>query len=372
MEGYSATRWMVCGDFINPTQPLAWQCASALERLGVTVLTANTEIRQPRVDQFIKKIGKSLAKPFGLKAALSERFVQQERATIEAQLRAQFDRFRPNVVLVIRGNHVEPTLLQAWRSAGAKVIGWWIKDLKNIDNFMRDQPFHDLNFCIHANMHQPGIHYLPAVAIDPSRYRPLPRCPKLFDVVFVGIHTLKRREYLRALTGWRLGIVGPGWRSRFEWRDRALFSAVQARTLHGEALNQFYNSGRVVVNINQWDAGEGSGVTLRLADVPASGACLVSEYSQGIEEMFVPGKEIVSFSSSDELRERVAFYLAHEPERLRVAEAGHARAMRLPTHQDRMRELLDVVRTGGEMVSRAPERRATTWGVRDLSPRYAV
>lgn len=348
MEGYSAARWMVCGDFINPTQPLAWQCASALERLGVTVLTANTEIRQPRVNQFIKKIGKSLAKPFGLKQTLSERFVREERATIERHLQTQYDRFQPDVVLVIRGNHVAPALLTAWRKDGVKVIGWWIKDLKNLDNFLRDQPCHDLNFCIHANIRHPGIRYLPAVAVDPYRYRPLPEVTKRFDVVFVGIHTPKRREYLRALTGWHLGIVGPGWRSRFEWRDRVLFSAVQARTLYGEALNRFYNAGRIVVNINQWEANEGSGVTLRLADVPASGACLVSEYSRGIEEMFTPGEEIVSFTSPDELRERVAFYLAHEAERRRVAQAGHARAMRLPTHMDRMRVLLEAVRNGEE------------------------
>ncbi|MEO5345407.1 MAG: glycosyltransferase [Magnetococcus sp. YQC-9] len=344
MATFSAARWMVCGDFINLTQPLAWQCAAALERLGMTVLTVNTEIRQPRVSQFVKKMGKSLAKPFGLKQALSERFVQQERGAIERYLHAQFERFRPEVVLVIRGNHVESATLNAWRKAGAVTIGWWIKDLKNLENFFRDQSSYDLNYSIHANLQRSGIDYLPAVAVDPSRYRPLPDCPKRFDVVFVGIHTPKRREYLRSLTHWRLGIVGPGWRSRFEWRDRALFAAVQARTLYGEELNRFYNSGRIVVNINQWAANEGSGVTLRLADVPASGACLLSEYSRGIEEMFVPGQEIVTFSNPDELQQRVALYLANEPARRQISQAGYTRAMQLPTHMDRMRVLLDAMR----------------------------
>ncbi|MBF0428616.1 MAG: glycosyltransferase family 1 protein [Magnetococcales bacterium] len=346
----SAIRMMVCGDFINKTQPLANQCVAALTQAGVTVFPVNTEIRQSRVGMFLKKITKSLAKLVNLKQPLSDYYVRQERDALLRNVQTVFAQARPDAVLVIRGNHVDSQLLQEMQRQGAVTIGWWIKDLKRIDTLFRDRPFYDIYFCIHESVKEMNVEYLPANAVDRSRFYPLDQRRYAYDVVFVGICTPKRMEYLLPLAKLRLGIVGPGWRTKNLLRTYPLFSSVVARTLHGDELVKFYNSGKIVININQWAATEASGVTLRTADVPACGAFYLTEYSRGLEEVFRLNEEIVTFATPEELLTKVNYYLEHDDEREAIAKAGYARTLQLPTHVDRMRVVLNRIQAHADGV----------------------
>ena len=59
-----------------------------------------------------------------------------------------------------------------------------------------------------------------------------------------------------------------------------------------------------------------------------SGGFMLSDKVNGMEELFVPDKEIVVWSTLDELREKAIWWLAHPKERAAVAAAGQARALR--------------------------------------------
>jgi len=76
-------------------------------------------------------------------------------------------------------------------------------------------------------------------------------------------------------------------------------------------------------------------VRLRDFEAPMSGAFYALEYMPEIEAFFVPGKEIVCFSSKRELTEVVRHFLAHPDEAERVRQAGHQRALRDHTWQRR-------------------------------------
>ena len=65
-----------------------------------------------------------------------------------------------------------------------------------------------------------------------------------------------------------------------------------------------------------------SGIPLRVLDIMACGGFVLSNRQPEIAEYFGEGVEIATFASMEECMDKVHYYLAHEEERRRIAEAG--------------------------------------------------
>jgi spore maturation protein CgeB len=336
-------RVLVCGDFSSLTLPHSRQCAAALAEVGCDVQNVDTEDRRRKLPEMLKRWSKSLAKRFGLKQRLSDYYVSRELAVRNDRVWRAFELHQPELVLVIRGNALDPVMLARMQQRGASVVGWWIKDVRRLQNLVNDVPHYDAYYCIHSNLCSDRMRYLPAWNLDRERYYPAEVSDHRYDVVFVGIWNPKRQTYLDRLAGYNLGIVGPGWSTRTLTSNPALARHVVKNTMHGEELTRFYQSARIVININQWDPGEATGTTLRVVDVPACGALLLTEYSADLEDLFVLEQEISAFASPGEMQEKVDYFLAHEAERDRIARAGLLRVLDLPTPRDRMERLLSEI-----------------------------
>ena len=100
---------------------------------------------------------------------------------------------------------------------------------------------------------------------------------------------------------------------------------------------------KIVLNISNWNNDVLGGQNLRLFDVPACGAFLLTDYSEEISEYYRLGVEIETFKTSDELRDKVDFYLKHPVERERIAKLGYERALKLPSYETRMKEMIKYV-----------------------------
>ena len=333
-------RILTCGDFSSATLPHSRQCADALEELGHDVLRVDTEDRRRKFPETLKRWSKSLAKRVGLKQRLSNFYVRRELSTRNGRVKVAFDQHRPDIVLVIRGNALDPTLLAYMKNRGAHLVGWWIKDVTKPQNLYTDVPLYDTYYCIHHNFSQGGVRYLPAWSVDRNRYYPADLPTFRHDVVFVGIWNPKRQSFLETLLAYDLAIVGPGWSTRTLSTNPALARKVIKNAMHGDELTRFYQSARIVLNINQWESHEASGTTLRVTDVPACGSFLLTEYSGGLEELFELNKEIVSFTTPADMKEKIDYYLTHDEERKRIALAGLERTRKLPTPKERMMTIL--------------------------------
>lgn len=335
---------LICGDFTSRVIPLSIQCADALEALGHQVVRIDTEDHVSKRQALKRRLLKSLSKVVGMKKRLAERFQEEDRQVRTAEAMACLDKERPDMVLVVRGNDVDPAFLRAARERGAFLACWWIKDLRTVHKIEAERPYFDAYFSIHRNLAQDGIEYLPAYAKDLSRFSPppTPAAPKR-DVVFVGIWTPKRQRFLEAIADFKLTIVGPGWSRKTRDACPRLAEAVIANKLYGDALRDLYREARIVVNINQWENDEATGTTLRVADVPCCGPLLLTEYSAGLGEIFTPEEEIAVFSTPEELRQQIAAYLGDESRRQQVAQAGMDKALALPDHRQRMEALMQAV-----------------------------
>jgi spore maturation protein CgeB len=81
---------------------------------------------------------------------------------------------------------------------------------------------------------------------------------------------------------------------------------------------------------------------MRTFEIPACGAFLLAERTEEHLELFEENKEMVCFESPEELVDKVRYYLAHDKERQRIAEAGYGKVTgEKHTYQDRLSEILN-------------------------------
>lgn len=146
----------------------------------------------------------------------------------------------------------------------------------------------------------------------------------------------KRLTYVNALCDF--GVVA--------WGDRGWGQLAQTgieyrgSAAHGEELTRIYNATAVNLDINR--IYQPDIITMRVFDVLATGGFLLAEHSEALAQAFVIDEELVSYRSLDELREKLAHYLAHPAEARRIAERGRARVLREHTIAARLKRMLEA------------------------------
>lgn len=330
---------MVCGDF--QSIPLTRRCADALEALGCAVARFDSEDRVRRLPGIAMRLGRSLAKPLGLKRRVAGLFADALYRRRRERLLAAAEAFVPDAVLVVRGNHFDhETLARLHRRA--RTACWFVRDQKRQAAMRRERADYDLYYSMHRCHEAEGIPWLPVFAREPQDYRPDAAVAKDVPLLFLGGWTARRQRWLEALGGLapQLALIGPHWRARLG-PAHPLHRCVKADWVQGDDVRRWYQRAQVVININQWDAGELSGANLRIADVPACGTVLLSEYSDDLADLFRLDEELPVFRDPAGLHAQCAALLADAPRRRRIEAAGLAATARLGTYRDRMARVLD-------------------------------
>jgi len=255
---------------------------------------------------------------------------------------------RPDLVLVLALNLVDPSAIAGIDALGVPVAGWF---QDHIVNFERQRfllaPYRALFFkdphIVDRLRNAAGlahVHYLPE-ACEPSCHRSLEpsaedRARYGCDVLLYGNLYPYRARIIESLRGLDVKFFGQepaAWidhPSRSWWRGEALELDVKARALA---------CARIVVSTSHF--GEVRSANARIFETAGIGAFQVAD-APGTADFFVPGEEIVTFLGPRELREVVERYLPLEAERARIGRAGQQRAHREHTFQIRLAELLDV------------------------------
>lgn len=185
---------------------------------------------------------------------------------------------------------------------------------------------------------------LPNTGCDPDFHRPFTLSAEeqarwACDVSFVG--TLvpdnlysRRVRALEALRDFDLGIwsvhpVPEGLRPFL--RGRAL----------GEQMLRILSAGRIAVNTHGDFVYYGGNI--RLFELAAIGAFQIADDLPGVRAWFTPGENIVTYTDEADLRDKVAYYLAHPEERARIAASAQAHVTAHHTYQQRMARLMQEV-----------------------------
>lgn len=96
--------------------------------------------------------------------------------------------------------------------------------------------------------------------------------------------------------------------------------------LFGLPMYETLANSRLTLNVHTDRVGQTAG-NMRLMEATGVGACLLTDWKENIVEYFEPEKEIVTFRSIDEAREKVGYLLTHPDERNKIAQAGQRRTL---------------------------------------------
>lgn len=99
---------------------------------------------------------------------------------------------------------------------------------------------------------------------------------------------------------------------------------------------------RIVVN-RHIDVAEGHANNMRLYEATGAGALLVTEAADNLDELFEPGREVVTYEGADDLVERIEHHLRHDDERRAIAAAGRRRTLAEHTYSRRAERLVELL-----------------------------
>jgi len=160
------------------------------------------------------------------------------------------------------------------------------------------------------------------------------------DVVFVGNWEEERERGLSGLEEYNLAIWGADyWKKRC--KNKFLRSGWKGRVLIGEEMAKACLASKINVNVLRLQ-NKGSH-NMRTFEIPACGGFMLHERSDEVLEFFEEGKEIECFSSGEELKDKINFYLKNDNLRINIAEAGYEKCMRSGyLYIDRVKQILRV------------------------------
>jgi hypothetical protein len=158
------------------------------------------------------------------------------------------------------------------------------------------------------------------------------------DLLFAGGADADRVSYLAACidAGFRVQLYGGYWQRYRQTRSHALGLA------DPQALRR--GLGRAKAALCLVRRANRDGHVMRSFEIPATGACMLTEDTDEHRDLFGPdGKHVVYFRSAGDLVDRLRWLLVHESERARMAADAHRLIVGgKNTYRDRLETLLDL------------------------------
>ena len=342
-----AKRRIIVTYFFGPRQiPLGEYCAHACELLGWDVSRFDSNKVSIWYTALIKPVNKIIRAIIRRNVDLAANTFLHPEVSREKSLLRVVREIRPDVLLVIRGPGFRPEFIDSLaKDYGIRTLGWWVKGPKWFDLMLEEaRHFHDY-FCIHQDGYNPEvdrIQHLPAQALPDSSAQVNSVTNYRYEISFVGSWHPRRQLVMTQLADLPISIFGPKWRRKNIFNPRIFFK-VKRRGIWGNEVSQLYRDSRINLNIAVWDTSKQSGNNLRIAEIPAAGGFLLSEYSPRLSEYFLPGTEIETYHTIDELRQKIDHYLSHERERREIAQRGWLRVKGLPTYKNLLARMLEKI-----------------------------
>lgn len=276
---------------------------------------------------------------------------------INAELLATAKNFRPDFILLFKPILITPATVNSLRKL-SKTFSWYpdyVYFPKTASSyFYQSIPLYDahfsFNFANSEELKKFGAKeslFLPCAADPALHYRPDDLSPEEqswgADVIFIGTYApedrVKMLERLAA-EGIQIKIYGNDWEALPKDSPLVVSGAVQYRPLNCEDMAKGFAASKIAVAFVRQHNKET--LACRTYEIPACGTFMLHERTSKTGEVFEEGKEAEFFSSYEELRDKVAYYLTHEEERRRIAEAGLRKILGGGNYfKDRARFILD-------------------------------
>ena len=165
---------------------------------------------------------------------------------------------------------------------------------------------------------------------------PLPAAECQYPVSFIGTAYGSRPKWIAALAaaGVEVECFGHG------WENGAVAAEEIPKIMRKSAISlNFGDSGTVMRGLLP---GKSRQIKARVFEVPGAGGFLLTESAPGLDQFYLPGRDIEVFDGVGELAGKIRYYIAHPELRDRIALAGYVRTRNEHTYERRFEILLDA------------------------------
>lgn len=196
-------------------------------------------------------------------------------------------------------------------------------------------------------------------------FKPL-NLPKIYDVTFVGRPHGDRRRTIKKLRrkGIEVKCFGEGWLNGYVSHEEMIkiFSQSKINLNFTRSSGVLWKQIGLIFLHRKFDRSLGLNSPLkwyenfqvllaqkrkqlkgRMFKIMGCGGFFLTDPTEGLEILYTPGKEIECFSNFNELVEKIRYYLTHNEEREKIAQAGYERSLCDHTCEKRFNEIFKIV-----------------------------
>lgn len=273
-------------------------------------------------------------------------FLRARKATNWEQevLRQQVLNFKPDVLYIHNLSYLSQSFLRSLKPQ-VKVIAGQIacplppfQSFKAFDLVITSFPHFVSKF------QEWGIsaEYLP-LCFEPAVLKKLKTTKRILPVTFIGSITSAHQKGTDLIQQLAKKIPLKIWGYGKQQLDpnSAAFKYHQGE-VWGQKMYQLFSESKITLNRHISVAGKFAN-NLRLFEATGCGALLITDQKNNLNQLFTIDKEIVTYSSGEELVAKVKYYLTHDRERNQVARAGQRRTLSEHTYNVRMKQLVKIL-----------------------------
>lgn len=266
-----------------------------------------------------------------------------------ARFVARACRFRPDLVLFIRGDRVaREALVQVREATHCRMVNWLSDNVFRLRSVLECLALYDRVFVkdswVLEELRRAGhdnLDYL-GQCCDPLLHRTVELSARQrqyygSDLAMVGAIYPRRLAVLEAMSDFDLKVWLEFPNLRLPRTSPVRASVVRRRTF-GIEQTRVFNAARIVLNTHHEQ--DIHGVNLRTFEAAGCGAFQTVEWREDLARFFDIGREIVTFRSVEELRDKVRYYLAHSDERQAIGRRAQRRAHAEHTYTRRVERIL--------------------------------
>ena len=250
--------------------------------------------------------------------------------------------FKPDYLLVIKGETITPKTVKTITAEGIITINWYSDWFGSWNWIMTNASSYSffINTCLesHKRLKRANItnYYLPFASPITNSVK---KSKKIYQVTFVGQHTARREKFFAAIKDLGLKIWG------YQWQNSSL-KDVDGGPVPVTTAHQIIRQSQIVVNpIIDYKDQQPNQVNVRTFETTGMGTFLLTQHLPLLKLYFTPGKEVVTFTNPQDLRRKVKYYLRHNIERKKIAQAGYRRAKKNHSFEIRLKQLFSLTQS---------------------------
>lgn len=270
---------------------------------------------------------------------------------------------RPDLVLVLEGLACPVEKIDAIREMGIRTAIWFTDDPYYTDATASLASHYDVIFtleleCVpfYLGCGCRQVHYLPFAA-NPAIYRPKPVPVNYrYDISFIGSAYWTRVDFFDRIASFlaeRHTYISGIWWDRLRHYKQLAPKIELGKWMGAEETASYYYGSKIVINLhrstndptyNKNTQGIGAvSPNPRTFEIASCGTLQMTDVRSDLGRFYVPGKEIVTYSSPEELMQKIDYYLAHEEERTAIALNALRRTLQEHTYVHRLDRMLGIL-----------------------------